>query len=532
MTGKPLLKWTGHPLVDVGVATLCAMAGKDDPTELTLNDLDAAGKELQSAYTAPIFIGYLTCVFPNSPYVNFNMKGESRNVAFKRLLQPHRADPDEAIEGLTCAFSGERATHFLDRAQMPMLTGVGVLNFFPSGRSELAVAGPYVLAVQAVALGGRRCEGKLLIVHCDQPRFTLQFATRYLARNRQLINLAKTNQLPDREGPAEQLERECAGWDSQKKKPKYPDAKAPESLIMDDLVEIVAETGKGEMARTPCSVTAYLMSNSGQGPSLAIEHIPGEFVAFLEELQGAKYQSHWKRLVSRAWRAAKGDEETPAGDGKKGKSKPPKSKPPALRGPGRSRNDLYNDLLPIFETGERDWQAAARFIRRHLLSDPSKIYLTPGRETSLGPRFGRDDLELIDWELTALFLQKVMGMNKERLDHIRTFADRLADLIDEHNDRRLFRDLVFTAGEWQYRAILTKVQRQYAHDRNSLLFGLDEYLDIFLADDAGDRVSWSLVRDLISIRLVEQLFKNQFFNRAGNADILETPEEKEAAVAS
>ena len=43
---KVLLDWSGHPLVDVGIATLCAIRDKDDPRQLTLEDLDLPVCEL------------------------------------------------------------------------------------------------------------------------------------------------------------------------------------------------------------------------------------------------------------------------------------------------------------------------------------------------------------------------------------------------------------------------------------------------------------------------------------------------------
>jgi CRISPR-associated protein Cst1 len=524
---KPLLKWTGHPLADVGVATLCAMVGKDDPEKLTLEDLDEAGKELKAAYTDSVFVAYLTCVFPNSAYVNPTMKGESREKAMQRLLFPHWSKPDEGTGGIQCVFSGAPATHFLERSQMPMLTGAGVMNFFPAGLSEMAVAGPYLLAIQALPLGGRRSEGKLLIVHCDDPTYTLQFARKYLAKNRQIISLSQANRLPAVDDPEGLLDREMPGGLNKEKRPKYPDAKAPESLVMSDLVEVVSDRQSGKLSKSYTSVTIYLMSNSGQGPSLSIMNIPGEFVQFLFELQGAAFSSKWQRLVSRAWRAGKGGgsddiegnsaEKTSARKGKK------ESKP-APRGAGRSRNDLYNDLLAIFENGFCDWLAATRFIRRHLLSDPTKFYFDPARLRDVAPRFGYEQLELIDWDLTSHFLQKVLGMNKERIELIKDFATRLAELINQHNDKRLFRDLVFTSGEWQYRAILAKVQMQYAKDRGKLALGFDEYVDVFLTTEPGERSIWSLVRDLISIRLVERLFELKFFDREENREALEAPE--------
>ncbi len=524
----PLLKWTGHPLADVGVATLCAMAGKDDPTELTLEDLDSAGKEIKAAYTDSVFVAYLSCVYTmNAPYTNPTTGKEAKEAAFKRLLAPHRNPPDQGLSDVRCVFSGEPATHLMERSQMPMLTGAGVLNFFPSGLSELPVAAPYLLAIQSLALGGRRSEGKLLIVHCDDPKWTLQFARRYLARNRLIINLSRENRLPAEDDPGNLLDREAPGGLNKEKRPKYPDAKAPESLVMDDLVEVVSDRKSGAMRNARTSVTVYLMSNSGQGPSLAIEQIPGGFVEFLMELHGSAHASRWQRLVHRAWRAGKGGE-AESGEAPAGKKSKKAAKPAAPQGPGRSRNDLYNDLLPIFEHGFCDWRAAARFVRRHLLSDATKYYFDLDKSPDFAPRFGYEQLELIDWSLTALFLERVLGMKQERIALIKAFATRLAELIDEHNDKRLFRELVYTTGEWQYRAILSKVQMQYAKDRGKLALGFDEYVDVFLNADADERASWSLVRDLISIRLVERLFEQKFFDRGTNREVLESPTEAAA----
>lgn len=523
------IRWTGHPLADVGVATLCAFVGKDNPEKLTLEDLDEIGRWMTEAYDNGVFMSYLTCVFPNSAYVNATISEENRKKGMRRLLSPHRSVADQGTEGLCCAFTGQPATHLLDRSQMPMLTGAGVMNFFPAGLSEMPVAAPYLLAIQALPLGGRRSEGKLLMVHCDDPEFTLQFAKKYLATNRRIVQLAQTNKLPAVDDPDNLLDRELPGGLSKEKKPKYPDAKAPGSLLMDDLIEIISDRGSGKMRRTPTSVTAYHLSNSGQGPSLAILHIPSEFVEFLAELHRPEYSGKWKPIVARAWRAGRGggDATTATPDESAGEDAAPrrrgktKTKAPAPIGAGKSRNELYNDLLSIFEDGFCDWWAAARFIRRHLLSNPNKLFVDFRRGPGQAPKLDQEQGRLVDWSLTALFLEKVLGMDKKRIEAIKEFATKLAELINEHNDRRLFRGLVFTEGEWQYRALLSKAQMQYAKDRGKLALGFEEYVDVFLTVEPDERRVWSLVRDLISIRLVEHLFELKFFDRPENQDALE-----------
>lgn len=530
----PLLHWTGHPLVDVGIATLCALVDKRDPSDLTLDDLDAAGNEIRQAYELPEMNGYITCVYMNAPYVQPKMRTTSPaeyKSKVKRLTLPHRVPADPEADGLKCAFSGEPAHLMLHRVELPLMTSEGVMNFFPAGRDGLPVAAPYALAIHALAIGGRRSEGKLLIANSDSPILRLRFAKKFLDDNRRILSLIRSNQLS--EGPPaleEHLPREWSGgWDKEKKRPKYPDAKGPQSLVVDDLIEILGESSMGPLRDTPLSVTAYLLSNSGQGPSLAIEPIPGELVSFLQELHGAEFASKWRRLVARSWRRAKSEAAAAVGADEAATAKPSRSRKKTETngvrpGAGRSPNDLYADLLAIFASGYRDWQAATRFVRRHLLSDSTRYYFDP----RLPPRLDVAQLELIDWQLTSHFLTKALGMKKERLDQIRLFADNLAELIAEHNDRPLFRNLVFTGNEWVYRGILTKVQQRYAREKSKLLFGLEEYIDIFISDDPGDRVPWSLVRDLISIRLVETLFKKGFFATAENRAALESPDETTA----
>ena len=151
LTGR--LEWTGHPLIDVGIATLCAMANKRAPGDLTLKDLDQAAREMKEYYFSGLMNSYLTCVFMNSAYVQPNMREEEKAAYEKRVLFAHRWDGDKQTAGLSCVFSGRQASHLIHRGQMPMLTGEDVLNFFPAGQGGLAIAGPFLVALQALPLG-------------------------------------------------------------------------------------------------------------------------------------------------------------------------------------------------------------------------------------------------------------------------------------------------------------------------------------------------------------------------------------------
>lgn len=116
-------------------------------------------------------------------------------------------------------------------------------------------------------------------------------------------------------------------------------------------------------------------------------------------------------------------------------------------------------------------------------------------------------------------------MEQARIEAIRSFADSLATHIQVRNDKRLFKTIVRAQKAFEFRNALTKAQRNEADANSRLLFGFDQYLEIFEADDSIGRLDWNLIRDLISIRLVEQLHKAGFLSK----DMLEDEEPQESA---
>ena len=61
-----MLRYTGHPFVDVGVATICAFAGVDEPQDLSDTHLEAFAHYARDLYLNRVMLGYLSfVVFPN-----------------------------------------------------------------------------------------------------------------------------------------------------------------------------------------------------------------------------------------------------------------------------------------------------------------------------------------------------------------------------------------------------------------------------------------------------------------------------------
>lgn len=507
------LRFTGHALIDVGVAGVCAFAKRKRPEEVTLDDLDRVSAFMVETYYGEKerLFSYLSCVFMNASFTQANkdQKPETKEAFINQYLRAHRALPDPLVAGQHCAFSGLPATSPLVRTHFPLFSGEGVVNFRPDGESWVPAAGPFIVALMFLPMASRRAEGKLLAVHSEDAGLTLGFARRSLEGNRRLLEMPLPNtRVANDLVPG--CESELSKWDAGKNRYKFADVKGPRSFVIANLGEIAREAAPSDIRAHQVGVTVYLISNSGQGPSCEIFDVPGGVTSFVIRAAERPNTKAWEAVTKRFWPVkGQSEEDEPA---KALKKKRAPSKAPAPEGrPGWSKNPAFEALCSIYEPGFLDRQAAGRWLSRYVL----------GRiGDDRGPRhYEKNDARL--WALAELFLKEVMGMKAARIETIKKFADKLADWIASKNDKKLYRSLMIERVS-ELRRGLRRVQQDGAKG-GALLFGLDEYAAVWLHED-GDE--W-LVRDLICIRVVETLCQRKFFDENPDA-IIETLETEEA----
>jgi len=496
-----MLKYTGHPLMDVGVATVAALSGKGRPEDLVEDDLDQVGEYLLTQYMSGVLTPYLSCVFTmNAAYTQPSWDKDRRRREAREVLFAHRQQPDAAVAGLRCAFSGEPATRLVHRQHVPMLTGENVLNFFPAGIGGLPISGPYLVAMQAFPLGARRCYGRALAVHCpDDYELTFAFARRFLADNRRLLLLAEQS------------------------RDKYLDAKAPKTLVISVLLAIEAERLERSEETPPPSVTIYHLSNSGRGPDIDVYHLPSESVRFIRMVSRAGVNRTWHEVERAAWeRAAPASQDKRTRERKKGARNAARPEEPAAWGPGITRNYLYEDLFDLPAN-------VARFVRTYFLRRAyrSARQADPRREYRLSR-----DLDVVSWELTRLLLTEVIGMEKTRIEAIRTLGDRIAEHIALENDRRLFGGFYRADRYGTLRNLLIKVSSARLKRGRPPLVGFEEFLLIFEDGEEVARVDWTLARDLVLIRVIEELYRQGWFGSQPEALEELEPDEASESVAS
>jgi len=503
------LHWTGHALVDIGIAGLCALRGQDAPEELTLTDLDKVSDFIAEHYFSGALDPYLTVVFTsNSGYCGPNKVRKVEDYA--EVFRAHRVPPKKHLLSARdeqCAFSGLPATAWVHRRHLPLFSGAEVLNFRPTGQTKVPIAGPYLVALQFLPMAARRAEGRLLAVHTDEPKLTITFARRYFEDNKRLLSLA----LPtSRAAVHSTYDREIPMWDSKKKQYKMADVKGPRSLVIADLTSIAAASLPTDIRPHPVAVTVYLLSNSGQGPSLDVFPIPSGVVSFVRKAAEAPTAIGWNAITARFYSVQEIKDDPPKVRKRKVATEPT----PVLGRPGWSKNPAFEELCSIFEAGFVDGNTAASWLRRHLL----------GRIEARTGEVRYENSRARMWALAELFLREVLRMRKTRVEAIKQFADKLADWISQKHDRNLYRALAYER-VWELRQRLLRAQR------DGLPFGLDEYATVWLHED-DSRPDENLVRDLVCIRVVERLYELKYFDshpedRLENNDDSDTSPAKE-----
>ena len=397
---------------------------------------------------------------------------------------------DEPIANVAterCVFTGEAVTQvpFSDklppgrafRQHIPLITGEGIINFFPLGKAGLPVSGKAMVAIHAFPLGCAKCGGKLLAVHSDNPDILLQFASEFLESNRKAILLAQ-----------------------QAGSSKLEEAPMSAKTLLIDILEkadmrLRLEGDDGRYS----SITAYHVTNSGQSkpldprnPPLDIYHLPIEILGFLIAVRNQTFAELWKIITQRAWQLEK--------SGAKKKT--------------TRKNYLYEDLFGLPHN-------APLFIRRYFLRIPERRALAddPSRSYSL-----RVESDLVSWGITELFLKGVMCMDKERIQRIKELGSRIADYVNRENDRRFFQTLYRERNYEYFRTALIRANLKNIRSTGNTLFDLDSYLSVFEETEDMVRSDWRLARDLVLIRVIEELYHLGWI-KSGTDIVPETVEE-------
>ena len=485
------LDYTGHPFLDVGLATLTAFARKRHPRELTEEDLKQAADYMAQNYVVNPLRSFLTVAFPNSGFTNpaffkspQKQSQYAQNVLYAFAVPQSTGELDPWLEQPATHISydvkGQLQPGRAYRQHVPLTTGEDYINFHPYGDAGIPLHGITMLAIHMLPLGCAKVGGRLLAVHSDDPDLILHYARTFLRTNRQNVTIAQ-----------------AAG------EKKLPDTspRKPRTLLVEHLLEAQRQAHRLGEDTPPTTITAYHFTNSGQGADLDIYPLPLEVSAFLAAVQSPRYRHAWQALTQRAWQITKA---------KRGKEAPPPT-----------YNRLYEDLFALPEQ-------AAYFIRTYFLRRPNRIRPWKKDEDPTRTYHSAQEAHLISWPLTQLFLKKVMHMDPTRIQHIRELGDRLADYVINQNDRRFFFNFYTARSYAQMRAALIKASQAEVKAGRPPLITLDVFLSVFEETEGIPYEDWRLGRDLVLIRMFEQLYQQGWLQQHAQELPEEEPETTES----
>ncbi len=257
-----IIRYIGHPFIDVGVAVLTAHAGKTRPEDVTEDDIEAFIAEALDIYITPAMSGFLTySVFANSPFTNNNELSkreldEQRRATLNRYIHLWRLEQGESVKlgkfeestppadkGELCIFSSDPAIIRASQQLIPMIPGGNTYNFFPEANSLLPISGWCLLALLAMPMAMLASKGKAFVTHSYDYRLLIKLTEEIMAKNKLTFQMQSLEKLPN-----------------------YKNAKT-------HLIEALVKAFR-DLPNTRASITAYHFVAGGASPASKLSPYP------------------------------------------------------------------------------------------------------------------------------------------------------------------------------------------------------------------------------------------------------------------
>ncbi|GAB6181349.1 CRISPR-associated protein Cst1 [Desulfotomaculum defluvii] len=411
------------------------------------DDIKKATQWLTRLYKRKDVKGYLTVHFPNSGWCNATISTEKKDEYINRILKSYKA---KTIGERKCVYCHRPAQFLADRQHIPLLTGKTTIITSPGGVPGLPVCGYCLLAVQFYPLATLKCQGKPLFWWTPEAELLSELTGEY---HRELVKML------------------AGGSD------KIPNLSWPRTRLLNTAHKVLKTYGTDQPL---ADCIGFHVTNYGSGPDYHQYRIPKELLEFLSEimLKEQEVRNAHSYIVENAWEKEK---------------KVGKKKNTSGENAVESRRNLYYEaLVKTFE--DVDWHRNVRNVIRTFF-----LYDKP------------EQFHHNNFELSRFFLEKVGGMEKQRLEVIKRIADQIATyLVLENNEKKWLNDLYYKEFKpSRFTNYLIKAQKSLAE--KGQVFTLDDILimlDLYSFDDTVVKDFW-LVRDLFLIRLLEVVGKNK-----------------------
>lgn len=413
--------FTGNPFVDAGIAALCALNRKDEPQQISKDDLDGSADYISDLYLTWPKLGNLFT--QNCTLLNPSNR-TNREAKYKAELKELAENINPASASGSCAACGTREANVsrIFREKYP-LTGSGdLVNYFSFFEPGFPICAACAFAVQFTPLylissaEPKKVESKEFLCSKCQRKATYQvegvsYCSQHLPFTKNSLFLAHSHNTKVMLSLAKDALTYIRGQVASGASPHYYS-----KFHISDVNECTVKLARhlisiSEAYGEPVSVRLYSFVNSGQINLLDFTDLPTQVFAFLENAN--------------------------------------------LRGLNKNLNELFGN--------------SSREIYRRLVNEESIKYFFVRRK----------EREIIGgWELFELYLEEVERMEKERLEVIKRVGQRLYQYLEATNFKKL-KDIEMAGKYGEFRMELTRIQKE------KLVWEIDDEPFLFHHDKEG-----------------------------------------------
>lgn len=457
-----MLSYTGHPFLDVGLAVITVFSEKERPEYLTQDDLVKMADFIKENYYVPYLISYLhSTIIPNNRYFQkVNCEKQNKKVNFDELNQFYNT----YLYGyLHTAREVNRKCVFFNKPAIALASKDHIPLLTGKDYPNFMANGQLGLAISPEAA---LCFQSLALgtLKCNGKALLIHSNDYDIVQDLAKIHLDEHRKLISLSSD------------------EIIELHNPKTILLEHLTRIY-RTNYNKIQKNNSSVTIYNFINYNTNADIEIYHLPMEQVKFLKRAVGAKYCDIWDKIVNKSLKVEKR-----------------KTKKSKTEYESRKRQ-IYEDMFDLPDN-------ASKFIRTYFLRKSIK-----------------EDIELINWDITALLLEEILKMEKERIEIIKNFADKIAKyILKTENGKKIFKLFFNKNSYYKFKDSLISLLLKSTKDEGGLLFNFDEFTNIFEISEDWEKKDWSLSKDLIAIRLIEQLYENGWFSKNDNKEIIENEE--------
>lgn len=457
-----LLRYTGHPFIDIGVATITAMSGQNEPSSIKLTDLEKVAERLKQDYVelTPLR-NHISTIFLNSWFVQSSKPEDERKQYADEVLFAFREGTQPVEENTNCTFFPENpAVLYAHRQHIPLLAGADIRNFSPFGGIGIPVCGVALLAIHALPMGCLKCGHflgfhQLIPLNQNIPDMNVKFSELAVKENQLAIQMMRqggVDKMPSRGGFSR-------------------------TRFVDSLLK-ARQLSRRKRVVDIQNITGYFFTNFGPKPSLSLIRLDNSVISFMHTAIN-DCADGWNRTVRSGWSLEKGETRSELNDAKT----------------GTRRNGLYEELFQLP-------QNARKFLKR---------WIFKSKEWTLVEIFLR---KVLNMEQARIDTYRNLG--DQLADYMIKYESGTLKFYYKIARAKSSREL--------YRTLRAAAERMLKAEEEKPLFTYDEVVMAFQHPDDAYH-AWRLACDLIAFRMLERLHEQNIDLSELEPDVADSDDE-------